>query len=173
MKLFSLLRLALAFSVVSLVGATVSVAGTPPAPAKQLATFRSTSWRVECENNGTALDCETTNRIVQSDGEQIAFITIHPTAEGDSATAVVRLPLGIILSAPVQFAVDGKSPVTLALNRCFSQGCIASAVLPASFVARARQGKDLVITFGAPNGQDLAMSIALKGFGLAYDRLSH
>jgi invasion protein IalB len=43
---------------------------------------------------------------------------------------------------------------------------------PGLAVASALQGKDLVITFGAPNGQELAMSIALKGFKLAYRRLS-
>jgi invasion protein IalB len=72
----------------------------------------------------------------------------------------------------VQLAVDGNAPRTLLVNSCLSQGCIASASFPGSFVTSARHGKALFMTFGAPDGQKLTMSIALKGFGLAYDRLS-
>lgn len=154
------------------VGAGTSFAATAPAPAKTSATFHSSNWQVECNNNGTALDCHTTNRITQMNGEQLASITFQPAAEGDGATAVLQLPLGIALSAPVQLAVGSNAPVTLVLNSCLTQGCFAAAKVPASFIARARQGKALIVSFGTPDGQRLAVSIALKGFELAFDRLS-
>jgi invasion protein IalB len=172
MKLFLAPRFFLAATLAVSFGSAGSVAAIPLVPTKAVATFRSSNWRVECGNNGTTLDCETTNRIVRSNGEPLAFITFHPAAQGGGANAVVQLPLGIALSVPVLMAIDGKSTVTLPVSSCVTQGCIASATLPSTFLGSARQGKTLLISFGAPDGREVAMSIALEGFGLAYDRLS-
>ncbi|MCB8877659.1 invasion associated locus B family protein [Acidisoma silvae] len=163
--------LILAAAIALPVAAPASQAATPPAAAKPpLAAFSSSNWRVECGNTGTALDCVTTNRIVQqANGEQLAVITLAPKTSG-GATAAVQLPLGIVLTAPVQLAVDGKRPVTVVMSSCIAQGCIGSADLPASFIADARHGTSLTLTFGTPNGRELAMNVALQGFGLGFDR---
>jgi len=141
------------------VGATASAA--PPAPS-----LRSTEWRVACDNNGKALDCQVNNQVIQPNGQPVASIAVHPLA-GGKTIAVVQLPLGIGFSAPVELSVDARPAVILTLDTCVAQGCIASGVLTDGFLADAEKGTKLTLAFGL-GGRNVTMGVPLQGFGLGY-----
>ncbi len=157
------------------VGTPVSAVAATPATEGAMATpaFQSTEWRVECGNNGKTLDCQMVNRVLQQNGAQIVSITVHPLADGRKAYAVVQLPLGIALGVPVQLSVDGGLPVSLPLDTCLAQGCLASALLSDAVVTRALTGAVLKLSFGATSTKTIVMTMPLSGFAVAYDHIVH
>lgn len=152
--------------------AAASAASDAPAggPAAAPPAFHSTEWRVECSNSGTALDCQTVNRILQTDGQQLASITIHPRSHQGGVDAVVELPLGIALAMPVQLRVDDDAPQRLTLETCVNQSCIASAALAQAFGASLAGGKTVILSFGLPGRGQIAIRFPLTGFALAFNR---
>ena len=132
------------------------------------AALSSTEWRVECGNNGKALDCQIIIHIFQLGGAEIASIAVHPGASEGPSFAVVQLPLGIALSAPVLLSGGQAPAAVLTLNTCIQQGCIASAALTSGFVAGLVAGAKLTLSFGMANSRTITMAVPLTGFGLAY-----
>jgi invasion protein IalB len=132
------------------------------------AALSSTEWRVECGNNGKALDCQIINHIFQQGGAEIASIAVHPGASGSPSFALVQLPLGIALNAPVLLSVGSAPAAVLTLNTCLQQGCIASVALTSGFVAELVAGAKLTLSFGMANSRTLTLAVPLTGFDLAY-----
>jgi invasion protein IalB len=153
------------FMGLSIAHAASSPNGTNTAPAA----LRSTEWHVDCGNNGKALDCQIVNHIVQADGNQVASIAIHPIAAAGKTVAVVQLPFGIALSAPIQLSVPGTAPVPLALNTCLPQGCFASAVFSDTFISGLIKSSQLTLSFAMANNRSVTMGLPLDGFALAYN----
>jgi invasion protein IalB len=155
----------------------ILMGGIPPARADSSpsgqntapAALRSTQWHVECDNNGKALDCQIINHIVQPDGNQVASIAIHPIASAGKTVAVVQLPFGIALSAPIHLSVPGTAPVPLTLNTCLPQGCFASAVFSDPFISGLIKSSQLTLSFAMANNRSVTMGLPLNGFALAYD----
>jgi invasion protein IalB len=130
--------------------------------------LHSTQWRIECDNSGKALDCQTINRIVTPNGDTVATIAIHPLAGAGKTIALVQVPFGIAFGTPVQLSVKGAPVTTLTLNTCLAQGCIATGVLSDAFIAAAIASSKLTLSFGMDNNKNLALALPLEGFGLAY-----
>jgi len=151
----------------------VALAMNLPVPAMAAAgggastALSSTEWRVECGNDGKTLNCQIINHIFQQNGAEIASIAVHPAVTPGQIFAVVQLPLGIALNAPVQLSV-GSASVDLTLNTCIQQGCIASAALSSDFVSGLIAGARLTLSFGMANSRTVSMAVPLTGFGLAY-----
>lgn len=162
-----LLAFTIALSVPTATLAAIPAKETTPTVAPSA--FHSTEWRVECGNNGKTLDCQIDNRVVQQNGGQLVGITIHPLADPRKAYVVVQLPLGIPLQMPVQLGVDAGQPVSLPIETCLAQGCIAAATLSDEFVAAARKGAGLRLSFGATNTRSVVMTVPLQGFAVAYE----
>jgi invasion protein IalB len=152
----------------ALAGATNSSAtANSAATASNAAPLSSTEWRIECGNNGKALNCQIINHIFQQNGAEVASIAVRPAAAGP-VFAVVQLPLGIALNAPVQLSVQGALPLSLTVNTCIQQGCIATAALSPNFVLALVASAKLTLSFGMANSRTVTMGVPLTGFGLAY-----
>jgi invasion protein IalB len=157
----------LVFALLTSLPVPAMAAGSGAAGGNAAAALSSTEWRIECGNNGKALNCQIINHIFQQNGAEIASIAVHPAVAAGQNFAVVQLPLGIALNAPVQLSV-GASAVNLTLNTCIQQGCIASAALSPNFVSALIAGAKLTLSFGMANSRTVTMAVPLTGFGLAY-----
>lgn len=169
------LRLHLLAVIAAIAAPTAAMAANPgPNPVEGGASaFHSTEWRVECGNNGNALDCQTVNRVIQENGAQLVSITIHPHAKSQSAFAIVQVPLGIPLETPVQLSIDAGQTLRLPFKTCLAEGCIAAAPLSEDVLAAALKGKWLRLSFAVKDTRNLTITVPLSGFVVAYNYMPH
>jgi invasion protein IalB len=131
-----------------------------------------TDWRVECTNNGKALDCRAYLDVVQRDNNQvITSVTVRYPTETKKPVMMVQLPLGILVSEAVAIGVDAGQPERSTVQTCTQQGCFVGAPLPDAFINAMRTGKQLKIVFYNVNKQPVTVTISLNGFVLAYDKV--
>lgn len=145
-----------------------------PAPDQTTASIAAngSNWRVECSVNGQALDCRAVQQVVTRENQQlVAGLTVRVPAETKKPVMMVQIPLGVLVSEGVDFAIDESKPERLSIQTCNQQGCFVGTVLPESVVAAMRAGKQLRILFQNANKQSITVTMPLAGFGLVYDKV--
>ena len=176
MNVLGYLALAAAIGFPALAQAASSPAATP-APAsvpaqKAVPSLASTEWHVDCGNNGTKLDCETVNHVLQPNGQTLLSITLRPLKDGKQAAAIIELPLGLPLT-PVTVGVDQQPPVNVSYDTCLAEGCVATTVLSEKVLGAMLQGQALKVSFAVATDRAVKISLPLKGFPLAFDFMTH
>jgi invasion protein IalB len=130
------------------------------------------NWRVECSNDGKALDCRAVQQVVTRENQQlIAGLMVRVPAETKKPVMMVHMPLGVMVSEPVGFIVDEGKPENFQIQTCNSQGCFVGTPLADVLLAAMLNGKRLRIVFQNGNKQAVTVTMPLAGFGLAYDKV--
>jgi invasion protein IalB len=172
MNILGYLALTVAFGMPALAHAATSTVTTPTPMTTAAPRLASTEWRVDCNNDGTHLDCETVDRVVQPTGQTVLSVTMHPVNGGKQALAVVELPLGLPLNVPARMAVDQGPLISLAYNTCVAEGCIASTVLSEAEFAKALQGRTLKVSFAVTSDKTATLALPLRGLAVAFDYMT-
>jgi invasion protein IalB len=132
----------------------------------------ASSWRVECSNNGKALDCRAVAEVVQRDNHQIiTALTIRYPAATKKPVMMVQVPLGVLVSEAVTLQVDGGKSEQAKVQTCTKAGCFAGSPVPDAMIAAMRGGKQIKVVFYNVNKQPVTVTLPLAGFGLAYDKI--
>jgi invasion protein IalB len=84
---------------------------------------------------------------------------------------VVQMPLGVLVSEAVEFAVDDGKAEHFNIQTCNQQGCFVGTPLPEAMLAAMRTGKQIRIVFQNANKQAITVTMPLAGFALAYDKV--
>ena len=133
-------------------------------------------WFKECEmvtdEKGEQIEiCQISQTLIDKDSDQpMMKIAVGYVPDKDQPVAVITLPLGIFLPPGIELQIDGKGKVgRLPINTCLPSGCQAGVQLDEDFVSRMKQGNQMTVTFGNPQGKGVAAPVSLKGFtaGLA------
>jgi invasion protein IalB len=157
------------------IGVSTATAQTPPPqqpPPPQTHTEQGSNWRVECGNDGKVLDCRAIFQVTQRESNQlIAAVAIRIPPDTKKPVILIQLPLGIQVTEPVLVRVDEAAPEKFGVQTCTQQGCFVGAPLSDALLAAMRTGKELKVAFANLNKQAVTVSMALVGFGLAYDKI--
>jgi invasion protein IalB len=161
------------------IGASTAVAQAqnpppqPPPPAQQQQhPEQGSNWRVECTNDGKALDCRAVFQVTQRETNQlIAAVALRIPPDTKKPVILIQLPLGIQVTEPVTVQVDQAAPEKFGVQTCTQQGCFVGAPLSDALLAGMRTGKELKVAFANLNKQAVTVSMGLVGFGLAYDKI--
>jgi invasion protein IalB len=150
------------------------VVAPPPATAQAPKPPAETApgWRVECANDGKALDCRAMQEIVQQENRQlVAALVVRVPAETKKPVIMIQLPLGILVSAPIGLHVDPGPSENYAVQTCTAAGCFVGAALGDAMLSAMRAGKQLQISFQNTDKRSVTVPMPLSGFAVAYDKL--
>jgi invasion protein IalB len=163
---------------VAIVGVAPTVAQTPAAPAPAQNTTSpmpsdgGTGWRVECANDGKALDCQTVNKVSQREsGQIVAAVAIRIPPDTKKPVLMVQLPLGIQVTEQVSVQVDDGKTERYPIQTCAQNGCFVAAPVADQVVGALRGGKNLKVAFQSLTKQTITVTMPLGGFSLAFDKI--
>jgi invasion protein IalB len=129
-------------------------------------------WRVECTNDGKALDCRAVQLVVLRDNQQlVAGLAVRVPGDSKKPVMMVQMPLGVIVSEAVELIIDDGKPEKFNIQTCTSQGCFVGTPLADTLLAAMRSGTRLRIVFQNANKQAVTVTMPLSGFALAYDKV--
>jgi invasion protein IalB len=152
--------------------ALAQTSGTAPA-STQLAI---TGWRVECDSQGTALNCRVTDQVAQSGtGALIGALGVALATDTKKPVLTLQLPLGLAVSDPVTLTTDGASQA-FSLITCDRQGCFARAPIDDALLAKMRLAKQqLQVHYNIINAtlakQTVTLALGLDGFDAALTKI--
>jgi invasion protein IalB len=149
--------------------------GTGAAAAQETASLPSdggSGWRVECANDGKALDCRAINRVHQRDTQQlIAAVAIRIPPDTKTPVMTIQLPLGIQVTQNASLRVDDGQPEHYPIQTCTQSGCVAGAPASDALIGRLRGGRELKVAFHSLANQTVTVTMPLAGFALAHDKI--
>lgn len=127
-------------------------------------------WKLVCEPSAP---CFMSQEIVDADTKLgVAGIALAKPPGRSGSVMQINLAPQIDPQKPIGLSVDGSPPATLPVNTCDASKCISRASVPNDVLDRLRKGKELVLTFGLQNQDQLAaVTFSLKGFTAAFKAL--
>jgi invasion protein IalB len=152
-------------------------ATTQPAPTQSLPGGASSlqetyeDWQGACVRQAAGNRCALSQQQVDQQSRP-RLVAIELTISGAKANGMLVLPFGLSLEKGIAWKIDdGAADGPLRFRTCLPAGCL----VPVSFDARAlgglRKGTAIKLKAVADGGQDLPLSISLKGFAAALDRV--
>ena len=131
-------------------------------------------WELRCVKTPDGSDpCQLYQLLLDATGNDVAEISMFALPEGNKAAAgaTVIAPLETLLTAAMQFSVDGGKPKLYPFTFCTRAGCVARIGFTAEEVAQLKAGAGAVMTIVpavAPD-QKVELQISLKGFTAGYE----
>jgi len=156
-------------------GLALIAAGTAGALAQgpsPLPSDGGSGWRIECANDGKALDCQTINRVNQRETrELIAAVAVRVQPGAKQPMVMVQLPLGIQVTEKVSLRVDEGQTEAFPIQTCTQTGCHIAAPANSALIGALRGGHELKVAFRSLTNQTVTVTMPLAGFALAYDKI--
>lgn len=186
MKILATLLIAMTLAFVSPVRAqNNNKAVAPAAPAAvQTATKQAPSsgvWAVRCDDpkTGKSKHCEAFQRLLitkkgSKEPKRLVEFAIGYKTDGkkkDDVAGILILPLGVLVTDPVDIEIDEKKDFTAQIRYCDSNGCYAFADIPAAMMEKMVKGNKLVVKARAANGHNVHIVMSLAGLGAALEKI--
>ncbi|MGU3495735.1 invasion associated locus B family protein [Xanthobacteraceae bacterium A53D] len=129
-------------------------------------------WTVACTVEGTTRVCRMAQQQRRQEGNQLV-LAVDLTATKAGASGALLMPFGLRLADGVTPQVDENKPAPpVAFSTCMPMGCLVPLTLDAGLIKTLRGATALKLTAKAyDSGQDVTLTVPLKGFAAAYDRL--
>ncbi len=123
-------------------------------------------------SRGAAPDCAVNQRVLLANtGQLFAAITIRVPSETRKPVMMLHAPLGLYLPPGMSVAVGKGKPLTVPLQTCDNNGCYAGQPVSADLLKQFRNGEKLVLGFQNMNRQDIKVTVSLKGFTEAFEKV--
>jgi invasion protein IalB len=153
--------------------AATAAAQTGAAPAASpVPSDGGTGWRVECANDGKALDCQTVNKVAQRESHQlVAAVAVRIPPDTRKPVLMMQLPLGIQVTEPVTVQIDEGKTERYPIQTCAQNGCFLAAPVSDAVIDALRGGKNVKVAFQSVAKQTVTVTMPLGGFALAYDKI--
>lgn len=175
------LALAMTWSAVPALAQQAPAAPAPEAqaPAAQTlpggaSTLRETfdDWLVNCGVVEGATRCAIAQQQTSQQTRQLLLAVELAAVPGDKVEGTLVLPFGLALDSGVTLQVDDQAAGgSLRFRTCVPVGCLVDLAFNAEELKSLRTGTALKIAGKADGGADVALSVSLKGFAPALDRL--
>ena len=117
-------------------GAQTTAPAVPPATPQ----ISISGWKVECDSQGTALNCRVTNRAADNTGFVIAALGVAIATDTKKPVLTLQLPLGLAVTDPVTVTNDTVSQ-PYSLVTCDRAGCFARAPISDALLEKMSTGK--------------------------------
>lgn len=133
-------------------------------------------WRVECDSQGTALNCRATDQATQSGtGLVIAALGVAIASDTKRPVLTLQLPLGLAVTDPVTLSADTATQ-PYSLITCDRAGCFARAPIGDALLEKLRSGKlPLRVQYNVINStlakQTVTLTLPLDGFSASLDKI--
>ncbi len=120
------------------------------------------NWGLQCPDEGP---CVLSQRVFLQDAKTplvtVAFVQL---GEKKQLHLLLRVPLGVALSAGVQLQVDQGEAMRWPFSHCDREGCLAVQPMPEPLKAAFRAGREGHVTFGSLDGKGVSVPVSLLGF---------
>lgn len=130
-------------------------------------------WQVSCRIEGDKKVCLLSQQQRKKDTNQLVLAAEFNSVSADGVKGTLVLPFGLKLSDGVTFQIDdapASRPVPF--GTCLPVGCIVPLGFDAQVAKALRGAKSLKLNAKSFDGeQDIRLSISLKGFAAAQDRI--
>lgn len=129
-------------------------------------------WRVECWIANAAKHCSMSQQQVGKDGQRVLAMELQAGSDGGVAGVLV-LPFGLLLDKGVTLQIDDKPAQSpLRFRTCLPAGCTVPLSFDTDHVTSLGKGTMLKLrTAAADTAQDVNLTLSLKGFAAALDRI--
>jgi len=129
-------------------------------------------WTKVCgkdQGNGAEI-CYTTRDFVSDQGQPVLAVAVYDV-KGAQAQKIVRflMPLGLLLSPGIRFAVDQGAAISGKYAICFPNGCFAESPVKDDFIAAAKKGNLFNVSVQNAQGREVTFAVPAAGFGKAFD----
>ena len=126
-------------------------------------------WSLGCQN--TPRVCLISQQQAQENGQRVLAIELRWDQE-DGVSGNLILPFGLSLDAGARLQVDERGERgALGFSTCLPAGCVVPLTLDAEAIAEMRDAAALRVKVENVDRKEVVLSISLKGFGAALDRL--
>ncbi|WP_162894638.1 invasion associated locus B family protein [Rhizobium terrae] len=129
-------------------------------------------WVVLCSASDKGRLCVMTQQQRRQDTDQLVLAMELSSISANEIKGTLVLPFGLRLADGVTLQIDdGAVSKPLAFTTCLPAGCIVPLSLDAAMVKALRAGTVLrLVTKAHDTGQNVGLSVSLKGFAAAQDR---
>lgn len=111
-------------------------------------------------------------QVQQNTNQRMLTIELRKPADDGSVTGTLVMPFGLALDAGVTLQIDDKAAgKPLRFRTCLPEGCVVPLSLDGATIASLRANPALKLKARADDATEVALSISLKGFGPALDRI--
>jgi invasion protein IalB len=119
-------------------------------------------WALRCP---PATECVLEQRVLLKDNEATPLLHLAFQYGGQprALTAILRIPLGVLLAPGVTLTIDARAPVPIPFNHCRPEGCLALAPVSDRLLAALRRGKTAQVSYRLDDGRGLAVPLSLSG----------
>lgn len=161
---------------VALTASTVAAQSAGGGPDLIEETYRD--WILRCETVAgdpqTTLHtqvCEMAQELSEAEASQRVLRT-SLLATNDGPVLTLLAPFGLRLSEGVTLSAGEQVIATLPFRTCLPHGCIATAQLDPTTLARLEAGGMIDVVLIADAGQPVVLAVSLDGFRAAWARLA-
>ena len=129
-------------------------------------------WQVACVQQNTGSRCIMRQQQVdQQSRQQVLAVELMVAAE--KVDGVMVLPFGLDLDKGVVLQVDeGEADPALRFRTCLPAGCVVQVSFDDARIAALRKATALKIKVVADGGNETPLTVSLKGFSAALDRVA-
>ena len=150
--------------------AVTAPASTLPGGASSLQeTYQD--WQVTCVQQAPTKRCVLSQQQIDPQSKQRVVVIEIGAIAADKIEGSLVLPFGLALDRGAVLQIDdGPIGQPLRFRTCLATGCIVAVSLDAATVAAMRKGTSLKIKLVSDAGQELPLTLPLKGFSEALAR---
>lgn len=128
-------------------------------------------WRLACHSAAPQPLCALSQEQAQQNGQRVLAIELRKDGN-DALSGNLILPFGLLLDAGVILQIDdGQQGAPLRFSTCVPAGCLVPLSFNADYVIALRSGTLLRVKVQSADAKEVDLSISLKGFSAAFDRL--
>lgn len=130
------------------------------------------NWQVVCTQGESAKQCVMSQQQVSRQNQQRVLL-VELTPSKDRLEGVLVLPFGLALERGASLQIDdGAVGQPLRFRTCLPAGCVVSLKFDARMVGSLQRGTAIKIKVVSDGGEDMPLSVPLKGFSEAYSRVT-
>lgn len=137
-----------------------------------LAQERFDSWQKSCATNEAQKSvCYIETRLANQADQKVIFVWRMTLQESGAATALARVPAGVLIAPGVELLLAEKQPTRIPFFSCNADSCEIRFNMEAGLVKNLRTKKTVPVKFVNQQSQAIQFEIPMKGFAAALTAL--
>lgn len=129
-------------------------------------------WLATCQVAGGPQSCAMSQTLTEVSTTAIALMWIIDPAADGSMKAIIRTPLGVLLTEGVKVRIGDSQPRKVPFRFCSGHFCTAELAFGADWLSKIRNATVITVDFMSLAGQPVSLDLSLKGFLAAYEYIS-
>lgn len=144
----------------------VMIAAGPVLAQQAKAQQENNLWVTDCTNrNNIKLRCVVSQTLTHAQTNlKILSASVTKPDKASTLRMTVQVPHGVMLQYGVKLSVDKKNAIVVPIVEANQNGAYANLEVSSSLLDALKRGSALNVTMQNKNGQDVKISLSLKGF---------